>query len=265
MEKLKYRNEIPVAAHRGIAKFYPENTLVSFAAAKALHPDMVENDLHMTRDGEIIVMHDHKVDRTTDGTGLIREKTLAEIKALDAGSWKGEEFRGERVPTFREFLELFKDDKDILFNIELKDYPVESGEFAIRSAEKSIAMMDEYGITERSVINTWSGELNEYLVEHYGDRLRIHAYYPQEWMNGHQKRYVFDYAYCVCLFGSSEHPVVGENLFKLAKNYGAEPWVFFGKDTEEILQKAVDRGAELITSNDPAFVIDFLRKIGKHS
>ena len=177
--KLSYRNAIAVAAHRGNSKYYPENTLAAFRSAIELNMDMVEIDLHMTQDGTLILMHDHTVDRTTDGTGLIREKTLAEIKLLDARGWKDTRFAGERVPTFEEFLELFRDQPQMLFNIELKDYPTDSGDFAYRSAEQAIKMMDRYGITERSVINTWSGELNEWLDARYGERIMIHAYYPQ--------------------------------------------------------------------------------------
>ena len=92
--KLAYKNKIPVAAHRGNSKYFPENTLSAFRSAIELNVDMVETDLHMTADGVLILMHDHLVDRTTNGTGLIREKTLAEMRALDAGSWKGEEFAG---------------------------------------------------------------------------------------------------------------------------------------------------------------------------
>ena len=101
---LKYRNPISVAAHRGNSKYCPENTLAAFKSAMDLDPDMLEIDLHMTKDGEIIMMHDHTVDRTTNGSGLIREKTLAQMQALDAGSWKGEAFRGEKVPTFAELI-----------------------------------------------------------------------------------------------------------------------------------------------------------------
>ena len=133
---LKYRNAVPVAAHRGNARYCPENTLASFRSALALKPDMLETDLHMTRDGQLVLMHDHLVDRTTDGTGLVREKTLREIRALDAGAWKGEAFKGERVPTFEEFLALTAGEKDLLFNIELKDYPADSGEFAFASARR---------------------------------------------------------------------------------------------------------------------------------
>ncbi|GLP64480.1 glycerophosphoryl diester phosphodiesterase [Streptomyces sp. SAI-149] len=76
----------------------PENTLRSFVAAQQAGLDVIELDLHLSKDGALVVMHDTDVDRTTDGTGPIAEKTLAELRALDAG-------RGERVPTFEEVLD----------------------------------------------------------------------------------------------------------------------------------------------------------------
>lgn len=76
----------------------PENTLRSFAAAQRAGLDLIELDLHLSKDGALVVMHDAEVDRTTDGSGPIAEKTLAELRTLDAG-------RGERVPVFEEVLE----------------------------------------------------------------------------------------------------------------------------------------------------------------
>ncbi len=76
----------------------PENTLRSFVAAQLAGLDVIELDLHLSKDGALVVMHDTDVDRTTDGTGLIADKTLAELRALDAG-------RGERVPVFEEVLD----------------------------------------------------------------------------------------------------------------------------------------------------------------
>ena len=71
-----YKNHVRVSAHRGNSKFYPENTLLSFREALKLNVDQLEIDLHMTKDGAIILMHDHEVDRTTNGTGLIRDLML---------------------------------------------------------------------------------------------------------------------------------------------------------------------------------------------
>jgi glycerophosphoryl diester phosphodiesterase len=79
----------------------PENTLRSFVAAQQAGLDVIELDLHLSKDGALVVMHDTDVDRTTDGTGPIADKTLAELRALDAG-------RGERVPVFEEVLDAVK-------------------------------------------------------------------------------------------------------------------------------------------------------------
>ncbi len=76
----------------------PENTLRSFVAAQDAGLDLIELDLHLSKDGALVVMHDADVDRTTDGRGPIADKTLAELRALDAG-------RGERVPVFEEVLD----------------------------------------------------------------------------------------------------------------------------------------------------------------
>ncbi|WP_330456205.1 glycerophosphodiester phosphodiesterase family protein [Streptomyces sp. NBC_00820] len=87
--------------HRGVMGVEPENTLRSFVAAQAAGLDLIELDLHLSKDGALVVMHDAEVDRTTDGTGPIAEKTLAELRTLDAG-------RGERVPVFEEVLDTVK-------------------------------------------------------------------------------------------------------------------------------------------------------------
>ncbi|MFI8189387.1 glycerophosphodiester phosphodiesterase [Streptomyces sp. NPDC085946] len=84
--------------HRGVMGVEPENTLRSFVAAEEAGLDAIELDLHLSKDGALVVMHDTDVDRTTDGTGPIAGKTLEELRALDAG-------RGERVPVFEEVLD----------------------------------------------------------------------------------------------------------------------------------------------------------------
>jgi glycerophosphoryl diester phosphodiesterase len=89
-------------AHRGASGLYPENTLRSFIAAAVLGADICEFDVRMTRDGEIVVIHDATVDRTTDGSGEVAAMSAAAIRRLDAGVRFGAEFRGEHVPTLAE-------------------------------------------------------------------------------------------------------------------------------------------------------------------
>jgi glycerophosphoryl diester phosphodiesterase len=95
-----------IIAHRGAMKLAPENTLASQRLAYELGADYVEVDVRITRDGIPVNMHDPTLDRTTDGTGVVHAFTLAQLKALDAGSWFAPEFAGERVPTIAEALEV---------------------------------------------------------------------------------------------------------------------------------------------------------------
>lgn len=92
-------------AHRGLEDTLPENTLESFQAAFELGMG-VEFDLAMTSDNQLVVIHDDTVDRTTNGTGRVTQMPLAELRELDAGSWKGEQFAGAKIPTFDELLDL---------------------------------------------------------------------------------------------------------------------------------------------------------------
>jgi glycerophosphoryl diester phosphodiesterase len=100
--------KVLIVGHRGALGLAPENTMASFAIGLETGCDLVETDIHLSRDGELILMHDPEVSRTTDGKGRIKDMTLAEIRRLDAGGWFGERFRGERVPVLADLLEWAK-------------------------------------------------------------------------------------------------------------------------------------------------------------
>jgi glycerophosphoryl diester phosphodiesterase len=102
--KTKSTNQTEIFAHRGYRVVAPENTLPAFEAALAYPVDGLEIDLHRTKDGELVVIHDETVDRTTNGSGFIRDMTLAELKQLDAGSYKEPKMPGVQIPTFVEFM-----------------------------------------------------------------------------------------------------------------------------------------------------------------
>ncbi|MFN0156984.1 MAG: glycerophosphodiester phosphodiesterase [Bacteroidota bacterium] len=109
---------VMVIAHRGAAAYAPENTLVAMRKAIELDADALEIDVRQTKDGQLVLMHDATVDRTTDGSGAIGDMTLDELRALDAGSWFSAEFAGERVPTLGETIELM--DSSLTLIIEVK-------------------------------------------------------------------------------------------------------------------------------------------------
>ena len=112
-----------IVAHRGISSLYPENTLISFQKAVELGVDMIELDIHRTKDGELVVIHDDSINRTTDGKGKVNRLTLEELKAYSAGRCFSKEFEGERIPTLQEVFELV--DKRTKLQIEIKQPGIE--------------------------------------------------------------------------------------------------------------------------------------------
>ncbi len=126
-ERLAARQGTPwVGGHRGDAERAPENTLPAFEAAITSGARLIECDVHLTADGRLAVIHDHRVDRTTDGTGPVDGMTLAELRGLDAGSWFGPAFRGTRVPELSEVLALARDRCGVV--VEVKTWPNARGD-----------------------------------------------------------------------------------------------------------------------------------------
>ncbi|GKS11576.1 glycerophosphoryl diester phosphodiesterase [Paenibacillus chitinolyticus] len=111
-------NKPMIIAHRGAKGMSPENTLGAFKLGLEQGCEGIELDVHLSADGELVVIHDHTLDRTTDRQGAIAEKTLAEIKEADAGSWYSEAYKGEKVPTLAEVFDLVP--ASVMINIEIK-------------------------------------------------------------------------------------------------------------------------------------------------
>lgn len=141
-----------VVGHRGAAGLAPENTLAAFEVAQALGLDGVEFDVQRTQDGHLIVIHDDEVNRTTDGMGIVRHLTLAQIKAMDAGIWFEPKFRGQRVPTLIELFD-FMLGNDLLLFLEIKDpahYPSIEAEIA--------ALIRQYDFVERVCVRSFDSD-----------------------------------------------------------------------------------------------------------
>ena len=109
-----------IFAHRGASANAPENTLAAFELAVRLGAKAIELDTMLSRDGIPVVIHDHTLERTTNGHGLVSDHDLSDLIQLDAGSWFSEAFNDEKIPLLREVLERFS--HNILINIELKNY-----------------------------------------------------------------------------------------------------------------------------------------------
>jgi glycerophosphoryl diester phosphodiesterase len=122
-------------AHRGFSGSYPENTMIAFRKAVEIGCDGIETDLHMTKDGIIVICHDETIDRTTNGSGFIQDYRYKELCKFDAGVKFGREFQGEKIPSIDEFLDYVKN-KDLLINLELKNDIIHYNEFEKKVIEK---------------------------------------------------------------------------------------------------------------------------------
>lgn len=140
-----------IIAHRGASVQAPENTMPAFRRAIELGADGIELDVHMSADGYLVVIHDETADRTSNSNGLIKDKTLSELKSLDFGSWFSEDFKDEKIPELEEVLWLLSG-WDGLLNIEIKNGPV----FYPGIEEAVVEALHKYRRTDRTIISSFN-------------------------------------------------------------------------------------------------------------
>ncbi len=140
-----------IIAHRGASGYAPENTMPAFEMALEMNAEGIEIDVHTSKDGEVVVIHDPTINRTSNGEGLVGELTLEELRSYDYGSWYSDEFKDTTIPTLREVLELLKDWEGLL-NIEIK-----SGPHIYEGIEqKVIDLIKEYKMEDRIIISSFN-------------------------------------------------------------------------------------------------------------
>ncbi|MDD4363712.1 MAG: glycerophosphodiester phosphodiesterase family protein [Atribacterota bacterium] len=130
-------------AHRGASAYCPENTLAAFIKAINTGIKYIECDIRLSKDGHLVVIHDKKIDRTTNGKGIVSDFNLTDLKKLDAGLWFGPKYKDERIPTLSEVFDLLEKYKDIKLVLEIKD-----SNYFPEITEKAVNM-----IKKRNMIN----------------------------------------------------------------------------------------------------------------
>src|SRR6266702_7074370 len=141
------RGRVWVVGHRGAMGHCPENTLASFERGLELGADWIELDVHLSRDGALVVIHDETVDRTTNGSGLVQEHTLAELKKLEAGAWFGAAYAGQRILTLDEVL-VWAQSTGTVLDIEIKNAPV----YYAGIEENVVRTLDRHGMTGQAIV-----------------------------------------------------------------------------------------------------------------
>ena len=246
------RKSIIVAGHRGYKVKYPENTLISFQKALELGVDMVEFDLHLTKDKRLVVIHDEKVDRTTNGTGFVRDFTLEEIRELDAGAWFLEEFSGQRIPTLEELLDTVSYKKDLLFNVEIKSKTHET-------VDLTVDILKKYGVLDRCALTCFDAGILKYGKEAYNLKCQgFPGFLMTNFEEGENASYAFFYSVGVPL-----KYLTGELVdFFNSRNIFIWPYPV---NNEEGAYKTIEIGGTLVTCDDPATALKIFKEKGYHA
>jgi glycerophosphoryl diester phosphodiesterase len=145
-------NKIIVYAHRGASAYAPENTLAAFKKAVALGADGIELDVQLTKDNNLVIIHDYELQRVSNGKGMVKDKTLSELKELDFGSKFGKEYKDEKIPNLEEVLELIQGWNGIL-NVEIKSAPQFTNEGV---EEKVIEVLRRYNYINKTIISSFN-------------------------------------------------------------------------------------------------------------
>ncbi len=227
-------------AHRGFSGKYPENTMLAFSEAIAAGAQGMELDVHLSKDKELVIIHDETVDRTTNGSGVVAEMTYAELAKLDAhGPFPGK-YPTQRIPTLREYFELVKPVEGFVTNIELKtginEYP--------GIEEAVLKLIDEFDLRDRIIISSF----NHFSV------LRFKALAPDVLCGFLEESWIIDFgAYAKKHGVEFVHPLhytLDEAAFEeiRANGCGINTWTV---NEEADMRRLIENGVDAIIGNYP--------------
>lgn len=245
-----YRGKRLNLAHRGASHVAPENTLSAFKMAMELGADGIELDVMLSKDGEVIVIHDYEVDRTTDGHGFVKDMTLSELKGLDAGSWFDPKFAGERIPTLQEVIDLVGE--EMVMNIELKTKAITKTDGLEAKVAEIIAENDLYD----SVIVSSFNPFALWRIKRADGRIRTGLLYAEDLPIYLARAWLRPLARPDALH--PKYTMVDESYMRWAKarGYYVNVWTV---DDENEMKRLLDLGVDGIITNRPELLKTLLR------
>ncbi|WP_342387866.1 glycerophosphodiester phosphodiesterase [Salinicoccus bachuensis] len=234
-------------AHRGASGYAPENTMAAFDKALEMKADYIEIDIQLSRDGEVVLMHDAMVDRTTDGSGRIDAFTLEELKQLDAGSWFGPQYAGEQIPTLEEILDAYRGKTGIL--IEIKNPSQHPG-----IEERLAAALEERSMDKPNNGKIIVQSFDHGSIEYFNELLPnvttgVLVGYDAEGISDEQLAQFSTYADYV----NPNHQMVDENLVSQIHHHGMKIAPYTINDQSRI-NELMDYGVDGIISDYPDLV-----------
>jgi glycerophosphoryl diester phosphodiesterase len=241
-----------VIAHRGFSGAAPENTLAAFEKAMEAGSDMIELDVHLSSDGQVVVIHDDTLNRTTNGKGKVSHHTLLKLKQLDAGSWFGSQFSGEKIPTLKEVLELARG--RILVNIELKMGDMGPYRYSMKDlADRSLDEVEKGGMVDQVLFSSLDPSPLERIKER-NSRIRVALLYNKPWSSPNE------------VIGGKPFPILNcrksvltEANISKAHQEGIKVNVYT-LNTDEEMEQFLHRGVDGIITDHPDRLINILQK-----
>lgn len=245
-------------SHRGASGHAPEHTLVSYDMGEKMHGDYIEVDLQMTNDGQLIAMHDEKVDRTTDGTGYVKDMDLADIKKLDAGSWfnekypqyANEEYVGLQVPTLEEVFQEFG--KNNSYYIETKSPNIYPG-----MEKELLRLVNKYNINkDKLLVQSFSAESLKIMheLDPSINLVQLKSYGSYATITDEEIAQIKEYAMGI----GPNHTYLNEEYIQKVVNNGLEIHPYTVNDKER-MEKLIEWGVTGMFTNFP----DLLHEVKK--
>ena len=234
-------------AHRGSSGEVPENTMASFQRAIAQGADIIETDAQLSKDKEIVLIHDETVERTTDGRGKVSQLTLKEIKSLDAGSWFGKEFSGEKIPTLSEALEVIRGRTKLNIEFKGKDPLLVS---------KVTNLLKEEGFIKEAILSSF-----DYSFIEEAKRLEPRSTTGLLFVTLAQRGKSFSYWKWADII-LPRYNLVTKNLVEKVHGKGLKI-IAWTVDGPEKIKRLIDLGVDGIASNYPALLTKVLTKSNK--
>ena len=239
-----------VLAHRGANKVAPQNTIPAFKKAMEFLSDGLETDVHLSKDGHIVICHNYTIDETSNGVGRVDEMTLAELKKYDFGSYFSNDFLGVQLPTLPELLDLTKSMS--LINIEIKP-PKKDCDLVKRVVET----IHEYGIINNSIVSCFDPECIRQVKE-FDKNVKTGLLYEDDYLGN--EIISFGVAkYCQQLNADAAHPhrklITQQDVIELHElGMAVNPWTV---NKEEEIIRLANWGCDALISDVP----DYCRKV----
>lgn len=250
LDELRTTDKIIVAGHRGYSGRFPENTLLAYREAAEAGCDVIELDVTLSKDEIPVISHDNHLERVSDGKGMIADYSCEELKKLDFGFKKGKMFRGLKIPTFREAMELLKEYPEVIVDV---DFKIDSQ--IRKTIDKAQKIISELHMEERCIYNSCDGNVIDFF--HSQGCITIGA--PHSfWDKVNYSEETYRKLWCVCIPMEELTPESARTYLEQGIVVAAT-----SPDTPEQIRYALYCGATFLIVDEPRHAVNIAHSLNR--